>query len=239
MKTSFLTFFIALLINLSGSAQESDNQQKIICYELDPQKQEIQFFWKSENGKVFKNIETLKKNLESKGLKLVFAMNGGMFLKDYSPQGLYIENRKLLSKLNTIKDGYGNFYMQPNGVFYLDGVNEPKVCRTKDFKYNENIKFATQSGPMLVVDGKIHSKFTMGSKNKHIRNGVGVLPNGNLLFAMSKEKINFYDFATFFKSKGCKNALYLDGFVSRTYLPSKNWEQTDGTYAIIIAELER
>lgn len=92
---------------------------------------------------------------------------------------------------------------------------------------------------MLVIDGKVHPKFTIGSKNVHIRNGVGILPKGYLLFAMSKEKINFYDFATFFKSKGCSNALYLDGFVSRTYLPSKKWEQTDGNFAIIIAEIER
>jgi uncharacterized protein YigE (DUF2233 family) len=76
------------------------------------------------------------------------------------------------------------------------------------------------------------------SKNTHIRNGVGILPSGNILFAMSKERINFYNFASFFKSKGCKNALYLDGFVSRTYLPEKGWEQEDGAFGIIIAEIE-
>ena len=51
---------------------------------------------------------------------------------------------------------------------------------------------------------------------------------------MSKVPINFYDFATFFKDQGCSNALYLDGFVSRTYLPEKKWEQTNGNFGVII-----
>ena len=42
------------------------------------------------------------------------------------------------------------------------------------------------------------------------------------IFAMLKKEMNFYEFAEYFKKLGCKNALYLDGFVSRTYLPEKN-----------------
>lgn len=87
---------------------------------------------------------------------------------------------------------------------------------------------------MLVIDGKLHPKFNEGSKNLNIRNGVGILPNGNVLFAMSKKKINFYDFAQYFKKLGCKNALYLDGFVSRTYLPSKGYKTNGGKFGVII-----
>ena len=89
---------------------------------------------------------------------------------------------------------------------------------------------------MLVIDGEMHPKFNRNSSNKHIRNGVGILANGNLVFAISKEKINFYDFASYFQQKGCNDALYLDGFVSRMYLPSRDWKQTDGNFAVIIAE---
>lgn len=42
----------------------------------------------------------------------------------------------------------------------------------------------------------------------------------------------------FSKKKGCKNALYLDGFVSRTYLPEKNWSQLDGNFGVIIGVTE-
>ena len=87
---------------------------------------------------------------------------------------------------------------------------------------------------MLVVDGQIHSAFTQGSSNLNIRNGVGILPNNKILFAMSKKEINFYDFATFFQNMGCESALYLDGFVSRTYFPEKNWIQMDGNFGVII-----
>ncbi len=91
---------------------------------------------------------------------------------------------------------------------------------------------------MLLIKGAYHQKLKKGSSNLLIRNGVGILPNGNVLFAMSKEKVNFYDLATLFKQKGCKNALYLDGFVSRTYLPSSDWEQLDGNFGVMIGETE-
>ena len=113
------------------------------------------------------------------------------------------------------------------------------ICKTEDFKKNMKIKFATQSGPMLVIDGEIHKSFNKSSLNVNIRNGVGILPNNKILFAMSKKEINFYEFAEFFKSKGCVNALYLDGFVSRTYCPSKNWIQTDGDFGVIIGVVSK
>ena len=87
---------------------------------------------------------------------------------------------------------------------------------------------------MLLVDGEIHPAFHKSSANLNIRNGVGVLPNNKVVFAMSKEPISFYEFANYFKSLGCRNALYLDGLVSRTYLPEKNWVQTDGDFGVII-----
>lgn len=187
----------------------------------------------------FSSLGNLKAHLKTKNETLLLAMNGGMYLKDRSPQGLYIENGKQLKKINGVKEAYGNFYLQPNGIFSIDNSGNGYVQKTRDFNSNENIKYATQSGPMLVIDGKIHSKFTKGSKNTHIRNGVGILENGEILFAMSKEKVNLYDFAEYFLSKGCGNALYLDGFVSRTYCPSENWEQLDGNFGVLIGVMNK
>ena len=142
--------------------------------------------------------------MHHQGETLVFAMNGGMYLKDKSPQGLYIENGVMKSKVDTIRNAYGNFYLQPNGIFFISPILILELfVKTQDF-INEEIKYATQSGPLLVIDGKIHSKFRKGSSNLNIRNGVGILPNGNVIFAMSKNKVNLFDFATYFKSKGCK-----------------------------------
>jgi len=156
-----------------------------------------------------------------------------MYKEDNSPLGLFIEDKKVVSRLNT-KNGNGNFYLKPNGVFYITTDNTVVICDTKDFNNNGKIRYATQSGPMLVIDGKIHPEFKEGSKNMNIRNGVGILPGNRIVFAMSKSEINFYDFANYFKSLGCKHALYLDGFVCRTYLPEQNWIQTDGNFGVLI-----
>ncbi len=204
-----------------------------VSYTVNPKEQKVQLFWKDDQQVIFSSIENLKTWLAKNKKELIFAMNAGMYKPDHSPQGLYIENGLTLTPLDTTK-GTGNFYMQPNAVFYLTKEQMPVVCPTNQFKNDGNVQYATQSGPMLVIDGHIHPTFQADSKNLNIRNGVGILPDGQILFAMSKKEINFYDFAMFFKKQGCKNALYLDGLVSRTYLPEKNWVQTDGDFGVMI-----
>jgi len=231
LRLGLLLLFTVILIAFTKNQSSIDDQ--IIAYTVDTKKQDLQFYWKNDKGEILKSIQNLKNFVESKNMILTFAMNGGMFNKDFSPQGLFIQNKKIITKLDTV-DGYGNFYLKPNGVFYLMDDNQPIVRKTEDFEYNDKIKFATQSGPMLLIDGRIHPAFNQGSKNLNIRNGVGILPDNKVIFAMSKVEINFYDFAEFFKNRGCKNALYLDGFVSRTYLPESKWIQTDGSFGVII-----
>ncbi|MBX2844576.1 MAG: phosphodiester glycosidase family protein [Saprospiraceae bacterium] len=215
---------------MQGASSDS-----IMAYVVDPQEGNLRLYWKDETGKIFNDFQSLKDGLALENKDLQFAMNGGMFQKDFAPQGLYIEAGKTLQLLDTLQSGYGNFYLQPNGVFFLTNTGKAGVVSQKEFR-NEEVTYATQSGPMLVVDDQIHPAFRAGSENVHIRNGVGMLADGRLLFAMSKEKINFFDFATFFKENGCSNALYLDGFVSKTYLPEQGFTDLDGAFGVIIAE---
>lgn len=205
----------------------------IVSYIADPATQEIRLYWKDEKGQVLKSIQQLKDHLDRKQQKLIFATNGGMYKMDHSPVGLFIQEQKVISPLDT-SSGRGNFYLMPNGVFYITTANKAVICQTSDYKHNNQIRSATQSGPMLLINGAIHPAFKKGSVNLNVRNGVGILPGNKLLFAMSKEPVNFYDFAEYFKSMGCINALYLDGVVSRTYLPEKNWIQTDGDFGVMI-----
>ena len=220
------------------SPEKHTEVSNILSYEVDPKKQNLAFYWKDKNGKEYKNFKNLKASLAKEKKELTFAMNGGMYNKDGSPQGLYIENGIRKTKLDTVQNAFGNFYLQPNGIFYLTKTNEAFVCTTKKFEENNNILYATQSGPMLLIDGTIHPKLTEGSVNLNIRNGVGILPSGNILFAMSKNKINFFDFATYFKKQACENALYLDGLVSKTYLPAKKWEDLEANFGVIIGEVK-
>lgn len=237
-NTPFILIYITILTLFSfyQKALSQSKEAKFLSYEINPTKQELKLYWKDKNGLNYKNFKALQVALGKENKELIFAMNGGMYKKDLSPQGLYIEDGKYIIEADTLAKGYGNFYLQPNGIFYLTNKNKPVICTTKAFSKSNNIKYATQSGPMLLIDGKIHPKFRKGSSNLHIRNGVGVLPNGNILFVLSKKRVNFFDFASYFRQKGCKNALYLDGYVSRAYLPSKDWEEFDGSFGVIIGE---
>ncbi len=229
--------FLLVITNSYFSDAQDSIEHKIVSFRVNPKSDDVRFYFKDAEGKRFGSIENLKKYLDSKNRDLVFAMNGGMYKPDHSPQGLYIEYQHEISSLDT-SSGYGNFYMKPNGVFALSTDNEPGIWTTEEFICSDSISFATQSGPMLVIDGKLHPAFNKGSTSLHIRNGVGILPTGEILFALSKQQVNFYNFATYFKNAGCLNALYLDGFVSRTYLPSKNWTQLDGDFGVIIGVIK-
>ena len=238
-KATFIILLIITTISVGfyQFGKLSNEDDRFVSYIVNPKKQNLEFFWKNERGEHFKNAENLISWLKSKNKKLLFSTNGGMYKKDNSPQGLYIENTIIKSEIDT-SNGKGNFYLKPNGVFYLTTEKNPIICKTEDFVNNVKIKYATQSGPMLVIDGEIHTAFKKNSTNLNIRNGVGILPNNQIVFAISKKEINFYDFAEYFKNLGCKNALYLDGFVSRTYLPEKNWKQIDGNFGVIIGVTE-
>jgi len=231
-------FILAIAGIFVFAQKEKYTDDRFVSYIVDTKKQDIKLYWKDDNQKNLKSILNLKSWLDNKHQKLLFAMNGGMYKQDNSPQGLFIENQRTLTPLDTTS-GNGNFYLKPNGVFYITTNNIPFICRTANFTDNGQIKYATQSGPMLIIDGQIHPAFNEGSTNLNIRNGVGILPDNKIIFAMSKKEINFYDFADYFKSLGCNNALYLDGLVSRTYLPEKKWTQTDGNFGVIIGVTRR
>ena len=241
MKTKLSLFLIAIgLIAFAfvknTSEVVAEKEDLMLSHIVDLQETQLDFYWKNDSGTAYTNFRNLDSALQTKDTELLFAMNGGMFNKELKPQGLYIENGDTLAELDTIENAYGNFYLQPNGIFYLRDDNKGVVVERTSFDWTSEIKYATQSGPMLVIDGDLHPKFMKGSKNLNVRNGVGVLPDGKLLFAMSKEEINLYDFASYFLENGCKNALYLDGSISKTYLPEKDWEQVDGTFCVIIGE---
>ena len=198
MKKTYYVLIVLLTTALSAfTPEKSATDNRILSYTVNPKTQELKFYWKDEKGDIYKSILNLKNQFAGKHKTLVFAMNGGMYMQNNAPLGRYIEENKRLSALNQAT-GTGNFYLKPNGVFYIAFDKHAVICKSNDFKENKNIAFATQSGPMLVIDGKIHAEFKEGSKNLNIRNGVGILPDGKIVFALSKEEINFYVFAKYF-----------------------------------------
>lgn len=232
---------LALLLVLLGFVvitRHRPEDARVVSYRVDLDKQSLKLYWKDDHGQPFRSLQNLKSQLAQGGNNLAFAMNAGMYKAGNYPLGLFIADHEIVVPLDTMS-GIGNFYLKPNGVFYTTTKNEAGVCRTEDFIYNSTIAYATQSGPMLVINARIHPAFKPGSENLNVRNGVGILPNGQVLFAMSKEEMSLYDFANYFRRQGCQNALYLDGLVSRTYLPEKNWVQTGGDFGVIIGVTAR
>ena len=202
---------------------------------IDLRKTKVKMALANDKNEKYRSIEKLKNEIETRGAKLIFAMNGGMYLKDGTPQGLYMEDGKTITKLDKKENAYGNFYLQPNGVFAIfeDGA---VVETTKQFQKENTVPvYATQSGPMLLFDNNIHPKFNEGSPNTHIRNGVGQISEHELVFAISKQKVNLFDFAMLFhEGFGCDNALYLDGFVSKAWMPPLNRLDLKGNFGVII-----
>jgi uncharacterized protein YigE (DUF2233 family) len=136
---------------------------------------------------------------------------GGMYHPDNSPVGLYIEEGRELVRANT-NAGPGNFHMTPNGVFYLTG-EVAGILETRSFiKQKPQVDFATQSGPMLVIDGEVNARFVRYGGSRKYRVGVGNRDRNSVVFAISESEVSFGEFARLFRDRlRCKNALFLDG----------------------------
>jgi uncharacterized protein YigE (DUF2233 family) len=208
-----------------------------VSFVLNPCATSIDMYWCDDRALKLRSLAGLRDYVERDGHHLRFAMNGGMYRKDRSPVGLFIQNGRVISPLDTTH-GYGNFYLKQNGVFLIRDDGTSEIVTTERFAYTPDIAYATQSGPMLVIDGAIHPVFEKNSEHLNVRNGVGVRPDGTVIFAMSTDKVTLYDFASYFKSLGCPNALYLDGFVSRCYCPEQGWQQLDGDFGVMIGVVE-
>jgi len=186
---------------------------------FDLREDHLQLFSLDDKGEPYGSFSALSLALADKGESLSFGMNAGMYGEDLKPIGLYIEDAKTLHKLNR-RNGPGNFHMKPNGVFFIDG-DRGGVMETEAFAASGiRPQFASQSGPMLVVDGKIHPKFSVDGTSLQRRNGVGAPDDHTLIFVISEDWVNFHSFASLFKDKlGCPNALFLDGSISSLHAP--------------------
>jgi len=213
------------------------SDSRFISHHVYPGEKRLRLVWQDELGQPYRHFQSVKSALAKQGRVVRFAMNAGIFQEDLKPLGLYIENGVIQQRLSRRQSGYGNFYLQPNGVFLLKADGQAEIVETGVYEHHDDIQFATQSGPMLLVNGKVNPKFNPESSSLKIRNGVGVLSDGSLVFALSRSFIRFYDFAEYFKSLGCQQALYLDGSISRVYLPEKGIEQ-DGVFGPMIIEVE-
>ncbi len=227
---------------LAGGAQALTAQQLTlggVVYQvvtLDPKRDSLRLYWQGpgDDGPLtsFADLRTL---LASRGQRLLFATNSGIFAPGLKPLGLHVERGVTLTPLNLARSG-GNFALRPNGVFWLDG-GRAGVTETRAYqKLNLKPDYASQSGPLLVQNGRLHPAFVQGSQNLATRSGVGVCQGGTVKFALSLAPVNFHDFARTFLALGCNDALYLDGNLSSIYTPTwgdSQLAQFAGMWAVV------
>ena len=199
-------------------ALQSGGQSYSVC-RFDPKTTQLEIRDSDDSGQPYRYFSGWSQNAEANGQTLGFAMNAGMFDDQGRPIGYFVEDGKVLRKLNR-RNGPGNFHMKPNGVFYVNG-DKVGVMETEAFaRSGIKPRFASQSGPMLVIGGNIHPKISAGGTSAKIRNGVGIDDQGQAVFVISDSLVTFYEFATLFRDElACKNALFFDGTVSALYAP--------------------
>lgn len=187
----------------------------------DPARHRIRTALAPDGGEPWRSLSAFAKALGAKASDIAFATNAGMFDGEGRPIGYYVEGGERLKELNRAS-GSGNFHLSPNGVFF-GGGGSWRVLPSDAFyaTVGDRPQFGTQSGPMLVVDGKLHPELQDDGPSVRIRNGVGVDEQGRAHFVISNTPLSFGKLARFFRDElETPNALYLDGSVSALWDPA-------------------
>lgn len=217
-----LLLLLAALPSTAAKAKGSCSalQHGGISYTLctvDPARSLMRIYHRDPQGQPFGSFDSLARQLWKERHYPIIAMNGGMYHDDLSAVGLFVEHGFERQAIST-KAGWGNFHLLPNGVFWLKDGRAGVTETARYIKDQIAADYATQSGPMLVIDGQIHPRFLPDSDSLKTRNGIGVDQAGRVHMVISETPVRFYDFALLFRDLlGCRNALYLDGTISSLY----------------------
>jgi uncharacterized protein YigE (DUF2233 family) len=219
--------FLFLFLILAGCAETKPRPQPVSpCREqrfegsgfivCDPGKGELRLFAASRIEAPVRRFADLP--IDPSGV--AFAMNAGMFDEEGRPIGLAQSGAATAHPVN-LRDGPGNFHMKPNGVFIVPIGGSARVVRSDAIpQFRAAPQLMTQSGPMLVIDGKLHPKIPPDGTSLYVRNGVGVR-DGKALFVISADAVSLGRFARFFRDAlRTPNALYFDGSVSSLWDPA-------------------
>ncbi|PHQ99467.1 MAG: hypothetical protein COB39_03705 [Marinosulfonomonas sp.] len=196
---------------------------------------DLRLFHSDASGRLYGSFGQINDALAAKNQTLGFAMNAGMYHQDRTPVGLFIEDG---TEITPVADGgtYGNFGLKPNGVFCFS-KRAFSVIETNVFRHLKNYcEYATQSGPMLVINGELHPRFLIDATSRHIRNGVGVSADGTrAIFVISNTRVTFHEFGSLFRDHlKTPNALYFDGKVSRLFSPGLDRDDTGFPLGVMI-----
>lgn len=182
---------------------------------------ELRLFAAAKNETPLRSFPEVAEQVDAK--HVAFAMNAGMFDEAGRPIGLARSKGTAAHKIN-LRDGGGNFHLKPNGVFMVTCGGRPAIFASDAIpEFRCAPRLGTQSGPMLVINGKLHPKFDADGSSRLIRNGVGVTAGGKAIFVISEDAVSFGKLARFFRDKlKTPDALYFDGVVSSLWDPANH-----------------
>ena len=202
----------------------------------------LELYWRDPRGNPIGSLARLDSIVRSHGRHLLFATNGGIFAPGQIPLGLFVQQGQTLVPLNlrdSTADPPPNFYYKPNGVFYVANARAAIVESSTYPALGVKPELAVQSGPLLVSGGHIHPGLNPKGPSKYVRNGVGIRADGTVVFAMARNPVNLYTFATMFRDDlQCPDALYLDGAISQFYV-APDHPDSSGHFAGILAVTTR
>lgn len=228
--------------SLHSPGDYSMSGESIDLYTVAQPGERLRLYWRNAQGDPFESMEPLRAAVEAEGKRLLFATNSGIYMdtpQGPRPLGLHIEAAQELVPLNTQPEGYGNFYLQPNGVFWWTEDGEAHVTPTGTYAVGGFAPtYALQSGPMLVMEGELNPAFKLDSPNRDLRAGVGVDADGVVYIGVSSRPVTLHEFATAFKRIECVNALYLDGGIISRFSEEPSLQKTGGKLAGILAVVE-
>ncbi len=206
---------------LCRTALSATGVEYVVC-DVDLETHALHLLAVDDAGQPFETFQAAQSALAARSLPTVLAVNAGMYHEDRRPVGLAVQDGRELAPANTADGRGANFTMKPNGVFFVEN-GRAFVRETGRYLAGQHRpQLATQSGPMLVVDGRLHPRFKQGSDSRFVRNGVCATEDGRTVhLVLSRGVVNFWDFARFFRDElGCRNALFFDGQVSSLFYPA-------------------
>lgn len=132
--------------------------------------------------------------------KALISINGGFFDHEFNPLGLRINNKKLENPLKHIS-WWGIFYIR-NKI--------PHISNIRHFNNDNEIDFAVQSGPRLLINGNVPS-LKPGVAD---RSALGITADGKVIILVSTSSaMPTHDLAEMMKAPplSCTDAINLDG----------------------------
>lgn len=120
--------------------QDEGNHGELYAFKFSPKRYTLSLTRAIDQGQSSSDIVSLARQSNA-----LIAVNGGFFSPTSAPLGLRVRQGRLLNPIKPISWW---------GVFRIEN-GKPYITTWHDFNFNQQVSFATQSGPRLLINGNI------------------------------------------------------------------------------------